>query len=394
MGETEQAVYDPANPPTPVATDDCNDPNHAGQSWSSTSSAHLVAWTLPGTAAESDVASILAAREAAYTDITTRLGITTEPTITVYLSPNRLAAAQHGKSFGGAFPGQDRVEVVYTGSADGFESLRPGNLLARALEFHIDTANPKRVPLLSVGLAEVLDQSGRNLHDAYAQNLQAGTETRVRIASFDSGDVTGKNVGRAGSLVKFLIDSYGMPAFLDMFKATAVASAPGCAMKSTVYGCINSAAALTTMLNGVISAETGDSWATVAAAWKVEVDSHLASVPLTMPLADRNAIKNLVNLMDQAIITDDADLYRSTMEGFYCDWTGETGRADIAARTVDAYDSTQSNVVRVYPTGASNFTTARVLVRRVDERGLVTNINLSVEKLPQGWRVSYGPDWW
>jgi hypothetical protein len=394
LGETEQAVYDPANPPNPVATDDCNDSTHAGQTWSSTSSAHLVAWTLPGTDAEGDVAGILAAREAAYTDITTRLGITSNPTINVYLSPNRLAAAQHGKSFGGAFPGQDRVEVVYTGSPNGFETLRPGNLLTRALEYHIDTANPKRVPLLSVGLAEVLDQSGRDLHDAYAQNLQAGTETRVRIASFDSGDVTGRNVGRAGSLVKFLIDSYGMPAFLDIFKATAVASASGCAMRSTVYGCINSATALTNMLDGVISAQTGDSWATVAAAWKAEVDSHLATVNLSLPRADRDAIKNLVNLMDQAIITDDAATYRSTMEGFYCDWTGEAGRTDIAARTVDAYQSTQSNIVRIYPTGVSNFTTARVAVRRIDERGIATFFNLSFEKLPQGWRVTYGPDWW
>jgi hypothetical protein len=85
VGETEQAVYDPANPPNPVATDDCNDSTHAGQTWSSTSSAHLVAWTLPGTDAEGDVAGILAAREAAYTDITTRLGITSNPTINVYL---------------------------------------------------------------------------------------------------------------------------------------------------------------------------------------------------------------------------------------------------------------------------------------------------------------------
>src|SRR6185295_17134195 len=127
-------------------------------------------------------------------------------------------------------------------------------LLARALEFHIDTANPKRIPMLSVGLAEVLDQSGRDLHDAYALNLHAAVETRVRVSSLETSDVTGKNVGRAGSLVKFLIDRYGMSTFIAMFKDATVTSAGGCSLKSATYGCINSAAALTTMLDGVLTA--------------------------------------------------------------------------------------------------------------------------------------------
>jgi hypothetical protein len=394
VGEIEEAIYDPSNPPTPVATDGCDDPTYAGATWSSQSSAHVVAYYIPGTAAESDIAAILAAREAAYADITSELGISTAPTISLYLSPNRLAASANGRGFGTAFPGQDRYEVVYTGRPDSFEVQRPGSLLARTLEYHVDTANPKRIPILSVGLAELLDQSGRNLHDAYAQNLLAGTETRVRVASLESNDVTGKNAGRAGSLVKFLVDRYGMSTFLDIFKATAVAPVGTCALKSSTYGCINSAATLTNMLDGVLTAKTGESWSTVAAAWKAEVNAHIATVKLNLSLADRNEIKNLVDLMDQAIITDSADLYRSTMEGFYCDWGGESARADIAVRTVEAFESTSSTVMRIYPTGTSNFTTVRVAVRRVDERGFVTPLFYTAEKLPQGWRFTWGPDWW
>jgi len=394
VGQTEQALYDPANPPAPVATDACDEASFPGATWSSQSSAHITAYYIDGTAAQTDIAAILAAREAAYGAITTALGISDNPTITVYLSPNRLAATANGKSLGNAFPGADRVEAVYTGAANSFEVTRPGTLLARALEYHIDTANPKRIPILSVGLAEVLDQSGRDMHDAYALNLDAAVETRVRVNSFESSDLTGKNVGRAGSLVKFLIDRYDMATFLDIFKATVVTSVSGCSLKSATYGCINSAAALTSMLDGVLTAKTGDSWATVAAAWKTTVDAHLASVNTTLPVADRTAIKNLVNLMDQAIETGDPAVYRSTMEGFYCEWGGDAMRTEIAQRVTDAYAGSQSNIVRIYPTGTANFASARALIRRLDDRGNASQQTLYLEKLPQGWRVTYGPDWW
>ena len=394
LGETEQAVYDPSNPPAPVATDACDDPTYAGTDYASTASGHFVAYYIPGTAAQTDLASILAAREAAYADITSKLSITTEPTITLYLSPNRLAAQAHTRSFGNAFPGQDRYEVIYSGAPGSFENARVGNLLARTLEYHIDTANARRIPILSVGLAEVLDQSGRDLHDAYATQLHAGVETRVRVNAFDSADLTGKNVGRAASLTKYLIDRYGMAAFLDMFKATAVTSGGGCSTRHATYGCINSTAALTTMLDGVISAETGDSWATVAADWRAEVDSHLATVKMNLGAADRNAITNLINVMDQGIATGDADVYRSTMEGYYCEWLGEAGRTEIAQRVVDSLQGSTSTIYRIFPTAAGNFPTARVLVTRVDDRQIRSFHTLSLEKFPQGWRVTYGPDWW
>ncbi len=394
VGQTEEAIYDPAQPPTPVATDACDDPTYAGTPWSSQSSAHMVAYYFPGTAAEQDVAAILAAREAAYADISSKLALSVSPTISVYLSPNRLAAGANGKGYGTTYPGQDKYDVIYSGSPDSFEAQRPGYLLARTLEYHVDPANAKRIPFLSAGLAEVLDQSGRDLHEAYAQNLLAGTETRVRMTSLESTDVNGKNPGRAGSFVRFLIDRYGMNTFLQIFKATAVAPVGACALKSVTYGCINSAATLTAMLDGVLTAQASESWNTVSAAWYAEVASHIATANVKLSLADRNELKNLVNLMDQAIVTDDADIYRSTMEGFYCEWTGESGRAEIALRTVQAFEGTSSTMMRAYPVAMANFPTARVVVRRLDERGLVTAVNLTAEKFPQGWRFTWGPDWW
>ena len=393
VGETEQEIYSPTSPPAPVATDLCDESSFAGTDWVFSSSAHFTAYYLPGTDAERDIATILAKREAAYENIRAALGIAASPTITVYLSPNRVAAGAKGRSMGSAYPGLDRYEVVYSGAADSFENARVGNLLTRTMEYHVDPANARRLPILSTGLAELLDQSGRNLHDAYAQRLIAGVETRVRVTSFESNDLSGKNVGRAGSLVKFMVDRYGMATFLDIFKGATVAPVSGCSMKNSTYGCINTPAALTAMLDGLLQANAGESWASFAGAWNATVSARIAKAPLGVTSADTAAIKNLVDLMDQGIITDDPAIYRSTMEGFYCDWNGEAGRAEIAERVTDALRGAKTATQRIYPTGVQNFSTARVLLRRVDERGAISYHTMSAEKFPQGWRITWGPDW-
>ncbi len=378
--------------PTPVATDACDDDAHPGATWLSAGSAHFTAYYIAGTEAERDISAILAARETAYANIRAALGVTAEPVFTLYLSPSRMAASANNKAAGKAWPGQDRYEVLYTGAGDSYEVTRQGYLIANLLEYHIDSA--RHASLLSVGMAEYLDQSGRDLHDAYAQQLHAGLETRVRLSSFDSADVTGKNSGRAGSLVKYLIDSYGMAAFVDVLKGTVVTTTVNCAQKSATYGCISSPAQLDRLLDGVLLAVTGDDWATVRAGWDAEVKGHLATANIRLGSADRLAIRNLFLVQDQAIAGSDAAAYRSTMEGFYCDWLGEAGRAEIAARVIDSYVGTTTAVQAIYPTSTVNFTTARVLVKRTDERGVISLQNYTVEKFPAGWRITYGADWW
>ncbi len=394
VGETSQEVYNPTSPPKPVATDGCDDSTYANVSWATATSAHFSLNYLPGTAAETDAAAILAKREEAYTAIRSALGISAEPTVTLYLSPNRLAAGAKGRGLGQSFPGQDRIEAVYTGAADSFEVKQVGHLLTKVLDYHLDATSTRRHPFLAAGLAEALDHSGRNLHDAYAQRIRAGVEARTRINSLESTDLTGRNTGRAGSFVKYLIDRYGMSTFVTMYKASALTTVSGCTTKSAAYGCINTAAALTAMLDGILKANTGDSWTTVAADWKAVVDARMAAVSTTLPSADVTQITNLVNLMDQAIATGDAAVYRSTMEGFYCEWGGEAIRQDIATRTIESYQGSQSSVMRVYNAGIQNFTSAKVLVRRADERNQVSLHILSAEKFPQGWRITYGPDWY
>ncbi len=379
--------------PGALRIDTCNQKDYAGETWSTARSDHLVANYLPGTAAERDITDILARRETAYASIRSTLGVTAEPTFSVHLSPSRLAAAAHGLAYGRAWPGENRYQVIYTGAPGSYEMVRHGHELTHLIEYYIDPASARRLPILSEGLAEYLDQSNRDMHDAYAQQLLAGVETRVRVASFESSDVNGRNYGRAGSLVQFLIDRYGMAVFLDIFKRTSVTWSKGC-WTSAVYGCIGTADALTAMLDGVLLAVTGEHWVDVQPEWEVEVQASLSSVRTHFPLADRKAVASLLATMDAAIANDDPALYRRTMESFYCEWGGESMREDIGARTVAAYGVTTTNLMRMYDTGVKNFTSARAIARRVDERGLVTVLNLSLERFPEGWKVTYGADWW
>jgi hypothetical protein len=148
------------------------------------------------------------------------------------------------------------------------------------------------------------------------------------------------------------------------------------------------------MMDGVLVATTGEGWMIAQPLWQAEIERALASDLLAMGPSITSQIDNVVRVMDKAINTHDAQMYRSTLEGFYCDYGGEALRAEISERTVDAFGSTQSKVLAIYDTGIRNFSTANVLVQRTDDHGSVTYGTLMMEHVPVGWRVAYGPDWY
>lgn len=383
------------DPPESIETlqvDLCDDRTFLGVDWSSETSAHFVLYYLPGTAAERDLDSIIADRERAYGAIHSALGLEVEPMVEVYLSPNRVAATARGLGRGTAYPGQDRLEVVYTGAADSFEAVRYGYLLTHVLAFYLDPDHPQRLPILAVGLAEYFDQAGRDQHAAYALNLNAGVETRTHVASFDSRDPWGKNYGRAGSLVQFLIERYGLDGFLELHRAGYVAWQQGC-YRHPDHGCVSSPEALTEMLDRLLVDTVGERWTDVQPMWAARVQAALAQETAEVSVEHRVEIENLVGVMDAALSCNDWEAYRSTMDGFYCDWGGEQARVDIAMRSVAAFDEVTSEVVAVYPTGIKNFSTAIALVQRRESRGVVSTHRIHLEHFPIGWRATWGPDW-
>ena len=375
----------------PMSTDMCG--TASPSTWASASSQHVTIHFLPGSPAERAQGEILERLEGAYTAISGALGVTGEPTVTAYLSPSRADAVANGRGYGGAYPASGRYEVIYTGAPDSYEVQRYGHELTHVIEYHLDPASRYRHPMMSEGLAEYLDQSGRNLHHAYAEQLLSNNESRVRVADLESRDLSGRNYGRAGSLIQFLVERYGWDTFLDISRATSVSWIGGCWTHEAV-GCIGTPEALTAMLDDALTRTVGEGWEDVRPAWEAEVQIALATVDVSMPAAAVAEIENLVRVMDEAVTGDDAAMYRSTMDGFYCDWGGEAMREEIAARAVDAYTMTRSQVVSILPTGIKNFATAQVVIRRSDERGVATFQTLSLEHFPSGWRVTYGPDWY
>lgn len=377
----------------PVA-DMCDDPTYANVDYVNARSSHFVIYFFPGTAAERDHEAILARLELAYDNVRTALGVQALPVISVYLSPNRQAAAAHGRAYGRAYYGQDRYEVIYTGAAGSYELQRYGHELTHIFEYYLDTS-ARRHPMLSEGTAEYNDHSGRDMHEAYAQQLLAGSESRVRVATFDTRDVTASNYGRAGSLVQLLIERYGQPKFLEIFRAATVTwnYTTNCWSRPSL-GCISTPDALAAMLDEVLVATVGERWSAVQAAWEGKVQEALASVDNRLSRADEAEIKNLVQVMDLAMTTGDATTYRRTMDGFYCEAGTDAARTAIANRAVTAFAGVSSRVEAIAATGIKNFRSAIVSVRRTDAQGRSSFVALYVEHFPAGWRVTYGPDWY
>lgn len=388
----DPATQDPAAPPpVPPVTDACDDNTYTGVDWETHSSTHFRLHYFPGTPAETDREIIVAAREAAYQAIRARLQVSAEPTIDVYLSPSRVAARAHGVGVGRSYPGQDRIEVVYTGATDGYETVRVGHEITHVLGYYLAVGQPTRVKILDEGLAEQLDQSGRDLHRAYAEQLIAGIENRTYVAALEDSDTWGANYGRAGSLVQYLNAAHGEDAVSTLLQATAMIAGQSC---HATFGCLRDAQELAAFLDSALRSTLHVTWDEVRAGWLAEVEAALALAPSTLPSGDEAEIRALIGWTDAAISGDDAALYRATMEGFYCDWGGEAMRQDIASRTVTAFSASQSQVWAVYPTGTRNFTTALALVLRAEPTGTLSMHPIHVEHTPAGWRITWAPDWY
>lgn len=378
--------------PEAIVTDMCDDATHTDAAWTSQSSSHFNLSFPAGSPADLEQAAIVTRLEAAYADIRTQLGITAEPLLTVNLSPSRVAAQANGKGMGRVWPSVPRYDAVYTGASDSYENTQYGQLLTAALDYYIDASNRYRLPVLATGLSQVMDQSRRNYHDAYAKQLLAGVESRVYIAELEASDVWGNNIGRSGSLVKFLIENYGMEQFMDIYRASAVTWNGTC--NNSAFGCIDTAAKATAMLDGVLMSTVGEHWSDIQPLWHAEVEYALERVAAGMDAETIAEVENLLAIMDKAISLDNAFLYRTTMEGFYCDWGGESQRQEISARVVTAFGSSRTQLLALYDTGTKNFPTASALVMRTSDDGAPMFSTIYLEHMPVGWRVSYSPDWY
>lgn len=378
--------------PAAFATDQCDDSTFADAVWQTRRTAHFDLHYLPGTAAAADIDDIAASREEAYAAIRVELGLGAEPTLDVYLSPNRRAASAHGLRPGFAFPAADRYEVVYSGEADSYEVTRPGYLMTQVLSAKLAPEGRHQLPILERGLAELLDQSGRDLHDAYAGQIRvAGAPHRSAVELVDD-DVRGMRSEAAGSLVQLIVEHHGMETLLGLLRDTAAPWAQSCYRDASAR-CIETGAQLAARLDTALERWTGERWNALQRSWMQRLDERLKLAVQPVGAEDLAAVTQLIRGADAAFAARDAEAYRATMDGFYCGWADDKKRSETARAIVEDGESVRTQVVAVHPTSVKNFPTMRVEVRRHAADGATSTRLVDVEHFPVGWRVTWDTEW-
>lgn len=382
-------------PRSPLQLDACDDPVYAGHDWSAATFGPVTLRFLEGTAAALDLRSIGQARLSAYHDIQQFLGQTADPQVTVVLSPNRAAAVHHGHGVGGASVEKAQVEVIYTGAADSYERLRPGHELAHVLAGRA-AGGGKRLPLLDEGLAELLDASGRDHHQAYVDQLLAGAVPNGFVAQFDDRDVWGKNYGRAGSFVKFLVDRYGRERFLQLWAAATVTQ-NGWVMTTSAGDKVRNGVELETAIDRWVREIYGEPWDVLRREWMAALAPYFEAGPSTVSAEDQRQIAGVIGALDEALTAGDAAAYRSALEGFYCDQWPDAVKERISRGAVEGRGEVETRLLAVRPLGIRNFREVFVQALRVERRGAEglneVPVQLWLEHFPTGWRVSWATQW-
>ncbi|HVH43562.1 MAG TPA: hypothetical protein VM925_14505, partial [Labilithrix sp.] len=168
----------PATPPDPsrtmgVVTDVCDEDPMEHVDFAVREIAPFRIRYLPGTAAERDLVGIAETRRKALQNITRALHVDEPRTLELSFAPNPLAAMAHKIKGGGASPWGGRVMALYLEHPNTYERQRFGHELTHVVGFHLDPDHREHLPIVVEGLAELLDQSGREPHRTFADVLRA-----------------------------------------------------------------------------------------------------------------------------------------------------------------------------------------------------------------------------
>jgi hypothetical protein len=262
----------------------------------SSESAHLIVHYVKGTAAQRDLARIIADREKAYQQITGLLKVAPEKKIAVFLYPTR-ESSQSGHGTGHALNDGAGVSVNYFDFSPSFERSHYGHELTHAIAFHL-AGRHQDLPILSEGLAEFLDQSGRDMHDVAAACVRIrGQRTALRVdpgTDLDYSDWPGQcGYEKAGSFVRFLVEAYGWERFLALYKATA----------QTEHGFPGDRLV---EFERLIDAAYATPLETLERGWNAALSPHYRKTLPRLAAEDEAAVRELFAKQDQAAAVHDA----------------------------------------------------------------------------------------
>jgi hypothetical protein len=369
----------PTPPPAPLVTMRCSDATAMPEAKFDEGDFRVHA--IPGTDADRDRKEIAGRRKKAIAEISARLDVTEDRIVELWLSPNRAAAAAHGLSAGQTR--RARVEVLYLGAPESYERLRYGHEMTHVVTQNLDH-DRRHLPLVDEGVAEVFDQSGRDLHRAFAQIIRADGKTVDEALVTPADESTSVKYPKAGSFMKRLFEKNPDPKpFRAFFRDVRVAFRGEIPLDPA--GNPLDAAAIDAMLDSALRKSYGLDLASFRAEWKRILEPLVAS-PTLVSAEDASAIASVLDAREWAVAHHDAAAYRATMDGFYCipDW--DDAKREAVAAEVVAGSRPRARVVEIFDTGLKNFRTAAARVA-VEGEGSRT---ILLEKFPDpiGYRVT------
>ena len=190
--------------------------------WKSCESNHFIYKYLPGSEAEKDIDLIIKHREFAYKNISEFLGVNIEKKINLYFVPDIKTANELEMMIDAAVPHLNFATLLYNSYPLCREKVRFGHEIVHLLAYYWDK-KIYHLEILEEGLAVYLDQSGSNKHLDFCNYMQA----RLGNISTDLSlnvEIKSKSTNyiKAGSFVKYLIETYGVSKFKKLYIASEI----------------------------------------------------------------------------------------------------------------------------------------------------------------------------
>lgn len=372
---------------SPLTTDWCNDDTRANENFLSYSSGSFNLFYLPGTAAERDREDILDKRNSALARILETLEIQEDRIIDIYMVPNRLCAMAHGIDTGVAYPWKAEIHVLYMDQPQTYERIHYGHEVTHVAAYQIDLDHLYHFRMLEEGLAEFLDGSGRNYHQAFVQECFAYMLDLETAVLLNQDDVLSKSYAKAGSFIQNLFE---IDADADKFKAFYRGCYMSYSWNETPLGPDNQyldAQKLIQFIDGQLREHYGITLDQFNNQWLTKLTPMADNGPVFLPVDDIYEIQQLFAIRDQAISENNPELYRSTMEGFYCDIWTDSERMSIANYATSGLPPVKSNLIEVFHLGIRNYPYALAhFEKNVD--GNTETYNAYLEHYPVGWRFT------
>jgi hypothetical protein len=376
---------------SPLTTDWCNDDTKANVDFLSYSSGSFNLHYLPGTAAERDREEILDKRNSALVNILETLQVQEDRIIDIYMVPNRRCAMAHNIRTGAAFPWKADIHVLYLDQPQTYERIHYGHEVTHIAAFHIDPDHLYHFRILEEGLAEFLDRSGRNYHQSFVQECFAYKLDLQTAVQLNEDDVLCRSYAKAASFIQNLFD---ISPDAEQFKAFY----KGCYMfyswDETPLGPDNqnlNVQKLIQLIESQLIEHYGITLNQFNNQWLTKLTPLAANGPIYLPADDIYEIQQLFTIRDQAISEGSPELYRSTMEGFYCDVLTDSERMLIAEHATYQLPPVKSNLIEVFDLGIRNFPFALAYFEK-NINGNIETFKAYLERYAVGWRFFYVED--